>query len=152
WMQGEPGREYDVEYRIIRPDGEIRWIHDRGDRILDGRGRVTRVQGVAEDVTDRRRAEEAIPANEEKNRTLIETTDTGFCVVDDQGRILDANENYLRLTGRASQADIRGRCVLEWTAPHDLERNAEEVRKCAESGRVRQLEIDYVQPSAQIVP
>lgn len=83
-------------------------------------------------------------------RALLETT--GYVLLDTGGRVLDANEEYLRLTGRASLEDILGHSVLEWTAPHDLARNADEVQKCAEAGAVRCLEIDYVGPEGLFIP
>ena len=48
---------YDEEYRIVRPDGTIRWIRDRAFPVRDGGGEVVRVAGVAEDITERRRLE-----------------------------------------------------------------------------------------------
>jgi len=48
---------YDEEYRIVRPDGEVRWIHDRAFPIAGPDGVVTRVVGIAEDITERRRIE-----------------------------------------------------------------------------------------------
>lgn len=48
----------DVEYRIVRPDGSIRWIHDRSTPIRNEDGVVYRIAGIAEDITDRRAAEE----------------------------------------------------------------------------------------------
>ncbi len=47
--------EYDEEYRIIRPDGTLRWIRDRAFPIRDQHGAVYRIAGLAEDVTDRKR-------------------------------------------------------------------------------------------------
>ncbi len=51
---------FDLEYRILRPDGELRWIHDRAFPVHDTRGGVGRVVGVAEDITANKRAEEDI--------------------------------------------------------------------------------------------
>ncbi len=51
---------YDVEYRIARPDGTVRWIHDRGAPIRDRVGQIVRIAGIAEDITERKRAEEEI--------------------------------------------------------------------------------------------
>lgn len=48
---------YDEEYRVVRPDGTIRWIHDRGFPILNQEGVVYRAAGIAEDITDRKQAE-----------------------------------------------------------------------------------------------
>jgi PAS domain S-box-containing protein len=49
--------EHSEEYRIVRPDGTLRWIRDRAFPIRDAAGQVIRVVGVAEDITDRRRLE-----------------------------------------------------------------------------------------------
>jgi PAS domain S-box-containing protein len=49
--------EHSEEYRIVRPDGSLRWIRDRAFPIRDNAGQVIRVVGVAEDITDRRRLE-----------------------------------------------------------------------------------------------
>ncbi|MCC6930918.1 MAG: PAS domain S-box protein [Gemmatimonadaceae bacterium] len=51
---------YDEEYRIVRPDGEIRWIHDHAYPVRDESGVVTRIAGVAEDITERRTLEESL--------------------------------------------------------------------------------------------
>ncbi|HVY70818.1 MAG TPA: PAS domain S-box protein, partial [Verrucomicrobiae bacterium] len=49
---------YDEEYRIVRPNGEVRWIHDRAFPVRDGNGIVYRVVGTAEDITQRKKLEE----------------------------------------------------------------------------------------------
>jgi PAS domain S-box-containing protein len=51
---------YDEEYRIVRPDGAVRWIRDRAFPIRSGSGEVHRVAGIADDVTERRRVAEAL--------------------------------------------------------------------------------------------
>jgi PAS domain S-box-containing protein len=51
---------YDEEYRVVRPDGSVRWIRDRGFPIRDDSGQVYRVAGIARDVTDRKRAQDAL--------------------------------------------------------------------------------------------
>jgi PAS domain S-box-containing protein len=48
---------YDEQYRIVRPDGSVRWIHDRAFPIRDAAGHVYRVTGIAEDITERRQLE-----------------------------------------------------------------------------------------------
>jgi len=51
---------YDETYRIVRQDNSIRWVHDRAFPVRDGEGRVYRIAGIAEDVTDRKHAEERL--------------------------------------------------------------------------------------------
>ncbi len=47
--------EFDVEYRIVRLDGDLRWLHDRGHIIKDDAGRPLRIDGIASDITERKR-------------------------------------------------------------------------------------------------
>jgi len=101
---------------------------------------------------ERRRSENALKESEEQYRSLVETTGTGYVILDKDGRVITANQEYLRLCGRSTLADIEGRAVTDWTAPHDLERNAREVEQCLEKGRVRVLEIDYQKPDGTIQP
>jgi PAS domain S-box-containing protein len=61
---------YDEEYRIIRPDESVRWIRDRAFPINDTEGRVYRVTGIAEDITERKLAEEKIRATSAQLRAL----------------------------------------------------------------------------------
>ena len=59
-------RNYDEEYRIVRPGGEIRWIHDRAFPVRNAEGELDRIVGVAGDITQRKRAEEIIQASERR--------------------------------------------------------------------------------------
>ncbi len=66
---------YDQEYRIVRPDGAIRWIRDRAFPVRNGAGAVYRIAGIAEDITDRKRAEETLNrAHEQLEATVNERT------------------------------------------------------------------------------
>jgi PAS domain S-box-containing protein len=112
----------------------------------------TALYSVIHDVTERKLAKEALRESAEKYRFLVEATNTGYVVIDDRGRVVDANQEYVRMTGRGRLEDILGRPVTEWTAAYDLERNAAEVRKCVESGSVRNLMIDYVDTEGRITP
>jgi len=54
------GHATGIEYRILRPDGEVRWIRDEGFPVRDASGRVTTINGIASDITDRKRTEEEL--------------------------------------------------------------------------------------------
>jgi len=60
YKKGMAAAQFQYEYRIMRPDGSIRWIEARGFPIRDETGKVYRVTGVAEDITERKRADEKI--------------------------------------------------------------------------------------------
>ncbi len=88
---------------------------------------------------------------EGRYRQVVAHTDTGFVVVDPRGRVLEANEPYLRLIGRADLAAVLGRSVLEWTAPECVEENVAAVRRCAESGSVTGFRTAYLRPDGSRV-
>jgi PAS domain S-box-containing protein len=64
------GHEFEIEYRIITKDCEVRWLRDRGFPIRDQSGKIYRIGGVAEDITDRKVAEERLKASSEQLRAL----------------------------------------------------------------------------------
>ncbi|AFY66498.1 response regulator [Geitlerinema sp. PCC 7407] len=68
--------EFSVEYRVIRPDGSIRWVRDRGFPVRDAQsGEVVRVTGITEDITDRKQSEaerEQLLASEQAARAEAE--------------------------------------------------------------------------------
>jgi PAS domain S-box-containing protein len=61
-------RPYDLEYRVVRPDGELRFVHSRGDVTRDESGRPRYMFGTVQDVTERKRAEEELRESERRYR------------------------------------------------------------------------------------
>jgi PAS domain S-box-containing protein len=70
-----------------------------------------------EEISGRKEMEMVLKDSEAKYRALVETTGTGYVILDRLGHVLDANTEYVRLTGHKSLNDIAGRSVVEWTAP-----------------------------------
>jgi PAS domain S-box-containing protein len=64
------GTEFEVEYRIVTQEGEVRWLRDRGFPIRNAAGEVYRIGGVAEDITDRKEAADRLKASSEQLRAL----------------------------------------------------------------------------------
>lgn len=67
------GHPTQVEFRILRPDGEERWISDRAYPVLDADGSVIRVVGVGQDITARKLAEQALAESEKRYSSLFES-------------------------------------------------------------------------------
>ncbi|MBL8540691.1 MAG: EAL domain-containing protein [Betaproteobacteria bacterium] len=108
--------------------------------------------GLEAEIAEHERTEAALQAGNEIYRTLVDTTGTGYHIMDAEGRILDANREYVYLTGRAVLADIQGHKVTEWMAPYDVTRKATEIDQCLARGFVRNLEVDYVDLTGRITP
>ncbi len=85
------GPRYDVEYRVVRPDGAVRIVHSRGDVTWDDAGRPLRQFGVLQDITELRRAERELRASEARFRTFVDHAMDAFFVLDDRLTVLDVN-------------------------------------------------------------
>ena len=98
--------DWDNTFRIVRPDGTIAWMQSRGRADRDVNGQLTRLTGLDLDVTQHRRAEEAVQArrDEERDREvrlLLETAAQGIVSLDSSGRIVTANRALEAMFGWA---------------------------------------------------
>jgi len=107
---------------------------------------------ILRDITARKQSEAALRESEAKYRALVETTDTGCLILDQQGRVVDANAEYVRLSGHRELREIIGHSVLEWTVPQEQQQNAEAVAQCVRNRGIRNLAINYLWPDGRIVP
>ena len=93
---------FEEEYRIVLPDGAVRWVHDRGFPIKDATGRVHRIVGIAEDVTDRKRREERIGRLQTLTAALSAALDpyqVAEVIVEQARTMLGANQGVIGTVG-----------------------------------------------------
>ncbi len=77
--------KYDEEYRVVRPDGSVRWVHERAFPVRNEAGAVYRLVGIAEDITERKRTEHLLQAERNVGMALSSTSDLKFAL----NRLLD---------------------------------------------------------------
>ena len=85
------GGRYDIEYRIVRPDGSLRVVHSQGDVSWDDAGRPLRQFGVIQDITELRQAEQDLRASEVRFRTFVDHATDAFFLLDHRSIVIDAN-------------------------------------------------------------
>jgi PAS domain S-box-containing protein len=71
---------YDEEYRVVRPDGSLRWVHDRAFAVKNEAGEVYRIVGIAADITERKRHEHLLQAQRNMAVALSSTSDLKFAL------------------------------------------------------------------------
>ena len=120
--------QYEAEYRIIRPDGEVRWIFGRGRVIRDKDGKAVRYSGVDIDITDRKRTEEALRDSEERYRTLIDNANDLVFTLDLDFRLTSANPAVKRLLGYDVEKLI-GAPLSDFVPPRQVAKHAEMLRR-----------------------
>ncbi|HBE88448.1 MAG TPA: hypothetical protein DDW67_04825 [Elusimicrobia bacterium] len=150
WIKNsvETGREMPGgEYRVTCRDGSVRTVFITGIVTSD-----MKVVSILEDVTARAEAESSLRESESLYRALVETTRTGYVVLDMEGRVTDANREYVRLSGHRDLKEIMGRSVLDWSAAHNKREAWEAVLMAARDGRVMDFELDYSGPAGGLTP
>ncbi|MGO9271706.1 MAG: sigma 54-interacting transcriptional regulator [Terriglobia bacterium] len=90
---------FDGEYRVLRPDGSIRWVWARAFPIHDASGAVVRTVGIAEDVTERRQAERALRESEQQIEAILDNSTAVIYLKDAVGRYLRVNREFESLFG-----------------------------------------------------
>lgn len=139
-LTGEDGY-CDIEYRIIRKDGQVRTVHSRMRVEVDGSGRQRRRFGAIQDVTDRQRAEEALQESRAKLESIFESSPNVIVVVDREARVEDCNRAALEIFGLTSKEEILGRSAFEFVAPKHLAAAREMLARTLESGSIRNTEL-----------
>jgi PAS domain S-box-containing protein len=100
--------DYDEFYRIVRPDGSIRWIHDKAFPLRNDRGEVYRLVGVAADVTELKRVQWELALREEQYREIFTAVSEGLVIRNwDGGVIVDANPAFYNMLGYTREEIIR---------------------------------------------
>lgn len=107
---------FEHEYRIVHPSGEERWVHAYGEVVTDSNGRLTGLQGTCQDITERKMAEGAVRASEERSRTLIEFAHDAFVSIDGSGLITGWNAAAESMFGW-SRSEALGRKLAETIIP-----------------------------------
>jgi two-component system, cell cycle sensor histidine kinase and response regulator CckA len=112
----EEGRPYDIEHRVLRPDGSIRWVHERANILRDAEGRAMRMIGTVQDVTERRQLEDQLRQSQKMEAI------GGLA----GGIAHDLNNALTAIAGYAELA------LSEVDAGHPARADVEEIRKAAE--------------------
>ena len=144
----EAGGSVDIEYRILRTDGSIRFIHGRSEFVRDDEGRPVRLIGTAHDITERRQTEVSLQEREQELQTLLAGLGTTPVVLYD----VDGRTHSTFGTGAGfpevgiDSTDIFNKELTDYLSPLDAEQFLSFIHEVVETGEVRQIEHTFDLP------
>lgn len=142
---------YEVEYRFRNHAGGWTWILARGKVVeRDKYGKPLRMTGTALDITNRKRAEEALKESEKKFRLLYEKAPVGYQSLDARGHLVEVNQAWLDLMGY-SREEVLGTPFEDYLAPGFSAAFCERFQIVKERGEARGAQFDLVRKNGSYI-
>jgi len=139
------GAPFELQHRIVRADGGIRWLHCHGEVVSGERG-PERLYGTAEDVTDDRQAESV----ESLLAAIVESTDDAIKSMSTDGTIISWNAAAERLYGYTAE-EFLGHPVLELFPPEELDGVLALFRRVVQGGHVERCEVKQIRKGGELI-
>ncbi len=145
------GGEYQIEYRVMDPDGQIQWLEGKGRGYLDETGQPLRLSGIVQDITERKRAEEQLKVSLERFNKIFSVTPVSIAITRlEDGVYLDVNDVFLQLTNYTRDEIIGQKATdVMWANPEERQ---EFVRQLRAHGSVRSMEVSFSGKNGQPEP
>ena len=124
------GPRYDIEYKVVRPDGTVRAVHSHGDVTWDNLGRPLRQFGVVQDITELRQTEQELRASEARFRLLVDHASDAFFLYNEDGTVLDVNRQACESLGY-TRDELIGMSAFDYAVdltPERLQRSRDRLR------------------------
>ncbi|ELZ60629.1 MULTISPECIES: PAS domain-containing sensor histidine kinase [Halorubrum] len=147
--QSEHPDEYEETYRVVGPDGDIRWVRDRSSGIYQD-GELERIIGVASDITDRKRQQQELERERALTEQALDTLEDIFYVVGADGTFLRWNERLPEVTGHADEV-VDSLAVTDVIAESDREPIKAAFDEVQDAGRTK-LEATVVTSDGERIP
>ena len=130
-----------IEHRIIRKDGQIRWVSNSLVPTSDGQGNLVSYDGLLRDITNRKIAEETLRESEERYRHLVETMNEGLAMADQDYVFTFVNERLCEMLGY-SREEMLGCHIVEFVH-EDYKEFMQDQMGRRQRGEARSYEIDW---------
>ncbi|HUZ16740.1 MAG TPA: PAS domain S-box protein, partial [Spirochaetia bacterium] len=140
------GSELTIEYRVLLPGGEERWLLSRGRHLRDPNRQRRKIIGISLDITERKAAERRLRESEERYRTLAEAASDLIVIVDSNDFIRYVNSSAARMVGK-DPVEIVGRRRSELFEGAFGRRQLEDLKKVLQTGAGARSEFSLETPS-----
>jgi len=138
------------EMELIRKAGNRIWVEISSIPVK--RGDKTEVLGIARDITERKRMENALRESEEKIRNILQSSPDAIAVTDLNGTMIDCNQEALRLAGVSTKEELLGKNTFDLISPRDYEKSMKNMEILLERGTIRDFEFTLVAKDGREFP
>jgi PAS domain S-box-containing protein len=146
-------RGYSVEFRIVLPDGTVKHLEANSRPVFSTSGELVENIVTHIDLTERKRAEQALRESEAKIRRLVDANIIGIFIWDFEGRIIEANDAFLRMVDYDREDLVSGRIRwTELTPPEWRERDERRLPELKMTGSLQPFEKEYFRKDRSRVP
>ena len=136
----DQGIPFDIEFRLVRPDKSIRWMNAKGYPAGKREGEFFGMFGTAQDITERKRAEEALRESEEQYRSLFDESRDAIYLTARDATLVEANQAFLDLFG-FTREEARDMNILKvYREPADRARFQEKIER---QGSLKDYEVKF---------
>jgi PAS domain S-box-containing protein len=146
------GGKIDIRHRLLLPEGSVKFVHVLGHALKDANGNLE-IVGAVMDVTENTRLYSELAEREAKVRRLVDANIIGVFIGDLNGRILEANDAFLRIVGYDCEDVMAGRINWKDLTPQDWrERGAQWIEEHERTGARLPIEKEYFRKDGSRVP
>jgi PAS domain S-box-containing protein len=150
------GRPFNNEFRILRPDGTLRHVHERGEASYGDDGAAVRLSGTVYDITERKRAEAALRESEARLSKAAEMAKVGYWVWDEiKDKAVYCSDEVAEITGVATGRELTARLTskekdMEWVHPDDRSRLDKLTRQSKTKKTGYDIEFRIIRPDGAV--
>jgi PAS domain S-box-containing protein len=141
-----------TENRVITADGAERWVQWTNRAVCDEQGQVTEIQSVGRDITESKRAQDALREAESTYRSLVDTSPDGIMLSNLEGKTILSNRQAALLCGYGRPEEMIGLSMFELIDPQDRERAWADLRQVLASGSVQNKQYMLVRKDGSRFP
>ncbi len=146
-------RPYRLTFRLRTRDGTEKWVLNQGSGAYDAQRNLVALEGIVFDISDRKRAEEAVRAGDARLRQVFDSPLIGIIFWNEAGGISDANDFFLKMVGYSREDLEAGR--IRWkdlTPPEYAELDRKAIEEVRLTGRATPYEKEYFRKDGSRVP
>lgn len=150
FQKGVAGLSVSGEFFVHTPSGKFP-VSYNFHPVTDRKGNTIFLVAEVVDISEQKKSAELRQAQEDRYRSLIETTGTAFAVLDADGMIHDANQRFVELLGLETLDQVIGKNPLDFVSPEERSFAGQAIKNRAVAGEVRNYEFDFLRTNGETI-